>query len=261
MIVAICFHGNVASPLQYDDPPHLGPFVLQARLRVGPAGLVYLGQGSDGRAVSVAVLTRGAALDPVARDRFVTGVREAASARSGVRGWMARATRGRAAVGGAVPQVLAMDGGSAPWVATPYEPNRAGAERFLEPVLVGGMLIGERHGPDFAPYWVSDRSPALPPPPKAAPPPTETRRSVIVAGVILTVLLVLLAVMAWLLLRRDEDVQPPPRPLPLTSFVPTPPPIPASPMPERPTTGPSPSRSGTGTPGPRPGEEDEGSPI
>ncbi|MBB4943221.1 hypothetical protein FHR32_007621 [Streptosporangium album] len=251
----------MASPLQYGDPPHLGPFVLQARLRVGPAGLVYLGQGSDGRVVSVAVLTRGAALDPVARDRFVTGIREAASVRSSVRGWMARATRGRTAVVGAIPQVLAMDGGSAPWVATPYEPDRAGAERFLEPVLVSGTLIGERHGPDFAPYWVSDRSPALPAPPKAAPPPTETRRSVIVAGVVLTVLLVLLAVMTWLLLRQDEDAQPLPRPLPLTTFVPTPPPVPATPEPERPTASPSPSRSGTATPGPKPGDENEGSPI
>ncbi|WP_433236489.1 hypothetical protein ACQPYK_27175 [Streptosporangium sp. CA-135522] len=253
----------MASPLQYGDPPQLGPFILQARLRVGPAGLVYLGQGADGRAVSVAVLTRGAALDPAARDRFVTGIREAAASRSGVRGWVARATRGRTAVADVTPQVLAMDGGSAPWVATPYEPDRAGAERFLEPVLVRGTLIGERHGPDFAPHWVSDRSPALPPPPKGAPPPVETRRSVIVAGVVLTVLLVLLAVMAWLLLRRDEEVQPPPKPLPATSFVPTPPPVPASPEPGQPTTSPSPSssRSGTGSPGPRPGDEDDGPPI
>ncbi|MFJ2033055.1 hypothetical protein [Streptosporangium sp. NPDC087985] len=261
MIVAVCFHGSVASPLQYGDPPHLGPFILQARLRVGPAGLVYLGQGSDGRVVSVAVLTRGAALDPVARDRFVTGIREATGVRPGVRGWMARATRGRGAVVGAVPQVLAMDGGSAPWVATPYEPGRAGAERFLEPVLVGGMLIGERHGPDFAPHWVSDRSPALPAPPKAAPPPTETRRSVIVAGAVLTVLLVLLTVMTWLLFRRYEDVQPPPRPLPPTMFVPTPPPVPVSPEPGQPTTSSSPSWNETGNPGPRPGDGDDGSPI
>ncbi|MET8337998.1 hypothetical protein ABZV14_37905 [Streptosporangium canum] len=252
---------GVASPLQYGDPPHLGPFVLQARLRVGPAGLVYLGQGSDGRAVSVAVLTRGAALDPAARDRFVTGIREATASRSGVRGWMARATRGRTAVADAAPPVLAMDGGSAPWVATPYEPDRAGAERFLEPVLVRGTLIGEQHGPDFAPHWISDRSPALPAPPKGAPPPVETRRSVIIAGVVLTVLLVMLAVMAWLLLRSDEEVQPPPKPLPPTMFVPTPPPVPASPEPGQPTTSPSPARSGTGTPGPRPGDEDEGSPI
>ncbi|MFF5205749.1 hypothetical protein [Streptosporangium sp. NPDC000396] len=252
---------GVASPLQYGDPPHLGPFVLQARLRVGPAGLVYLGQGADGRAVSVAVLTRGAALDPAARDRFVTGIREAVASRSGVRGWMARATRGRTAVADTAPQVLAMDGGRAPWVATPYEPDRAGAERFLEPVLVRGTLIGERHGPDFAPYWVGDRSPALPAPPEGAPPLTETRRSVIIAGTVLAVLLVLLVTMIWLLLPREEESQSPSRPLPTTVFVPTPPPVPATPDPGRPTTTPSPSQSGTGTPGPRQGDEDEGAPI
>ncbi|MEV8638708.1 hypothetical protein AB0395_44330 [Streptosporangium sp. NPDC051023] len=252
---------GVASPLQYGDPPQLGPFVLQARLRVGPAGLVYLGQGADGRAVSVAVLTRGAALDPAARDRFVTGIREATASRSGMRGWMARAARGRTAVADVTPQVLAMDGGSAPWVATPYEPNRAGAERFLEPVLVRGTLIGEQHGPDFAPHWVSDRSPALPAPPKGAPPPVETRRSVILAGAALTVLLVLLAVMVLLLLRRQEEGAPPPRPLPQTTFVPTPPPVPATTEPGQPTPSPSPSESGTGSPGPRQGDENDGAPI
>lgn len=112
-----------------------------------------------------------------------------------MRGWVTRAARGRAAVTDTAPQVLAMDGGSAPWVATPYEPDRAGAERFLESVLVRGTLIGERHGPDFEPHWADDRSPALPAPPRDAPPPVETRRSVVVAGVVLTVLLVLLAVM------------------------------------------------------------------
>ncbi len=252
---------GVASPLQYGDPPQLGPFVLQARLRVGPAGLVYLGQGADGRAVSVAVLTKGAALDPAARDRFVTGIREAAANRSGVRGWVARAARGRTTVADAAPQVLAMDGGSAPWVATPYEPDRVGAERFLEAVLVHGTLIGERHGPDFAPYWVSDRSPALPAPPKEAPPPVETRRSVVIAGAVLTVLLVLLAVTVWLLLRRPEEGTPPPRPLPPTVFVPTPPPAPETSEPGQPTTSTSPTEGGTGTPGPRQGDEDDGSPI
>ncbi|MFC3986173.1 hypothetical protein [Streptosporangium jomthongense] len=252
---------GVASPLQHGDPPHLGPFVLRARLGVGPAGLVYLGQGSDGRQVSVAVLTRGAAHDPAARDRFVTGIREAAASRSGMRGWMVRAARGRTAVADTMPQVLAMDGGDAPWVATPYEPGRAGAERFLEPVLVRGTLIGERHGPDFAPHWVSDRSPALPAPPVGAPPPVETRRSVLFATVTLAVLLVLLAVMLLVLLRRQEEGAPPPRPRPQTTFVPTPPPVPATTEPGQPTPSPSPSESGGGRPGPGEGDEDDGSPI
>lgn len=252
---------DVATPLQYGDPPQLGPFVVRARLRVGPEGLVYLGLAPDGRAVSVAVLTRGAALDPAARDRFVTGVRDAVASRYGVRGWMARATRGRTAVADRVPRVLAMDGGSAPWVATPYEPDRAGAEWFLEPVLVSGMLSGVRHGPDFAPYWAGDRSPAIPAPAKGAPPSTETRRAVMVAGIVLTLLLVLLTVTAWLLLSKGDDFEPVRRPLPPTVFVPTPPPVPTTTEPGRPTPSPSPSQGGTGTPGPREGDENEGEPI
>ncbi|TMR20780.1 hypothetical protein ETD85_51870, partial [Nonomuraea zeae] len=40
----------MASPLQYGDPPRLGPYVVQARLHMAPAGFVYLGQAPDGRA-------------------------------------------------------------------------------------------------------------------------------------------------------------------------------------------------------------------
>ncbi|MFC7642769.1 hypothetical protein ACFQX6_18875 [Streptosporangium lutulentum] len=58
------------------------------------------------------MLTRGAALDPAARDRFVSGIREAMASRSGMWGWMARAARGRTAVADTTPQVLAMDGGA-----------------------------------------------------------------------------------------------------------------------------------------------------
>ncbi|WP_327091987.1 hypothetical protein OIE66_15550 [Nonomuraea sp. NBC_01738] len=86
----------MASPLQYGDPPRLGPFTVQARLHTAPAGFVYLAQAQDGRAVSLAILTRGAALDAAARDRFVTAVREAAPT-GGMRGWLGRAT-GKAAV-------------------------------------------------------------------------------------------------------------------------------------------------------------------
>ncbi|WP_344838074.1 hypothetical protein [Nonomuraea dietziae] len=154
----------MAAPLQYGDPPRLGGFAVQARLSTVPAGLVYLGQGPDGRAVSIALLTRGAALDPSARERFVTAIRSS----SGVRGWMARARGRTTTLDG--PPVVAAELGDAPWVAVPYTPGRPGAERFLEPVMVGGTLIGEAHGPDFVPYWLADRAPALPAPPRPRPP-------------------------------------------------------------------------------------------
>ncbi|MEU0571232.1 hypothetical protein ABZ297_38360 [Nonomuraea sp. NPDC005983] len=253
---------NVASPLQYGDPPRLGPFLVQARLHSAPAGFVYLGQASNGRAVSLAVLTRGAALDAAARDRFVTAIREAAP--SGVRGWLGRAARGRAAVLQGAPEVLATELGPAPWVAVPYAAGGTGAEWFLEPVMVGGTLIGQAHGPDFVPYWLTDRAPALPGPPRGRRPLTETRRRVLMALLALCLLLLLVLVILLLLFVGRQDSEPMPRPLPPTVFVPTPPPSPVSPEPQQPSPSPSPSpsRTGDGTPGPSPGDESgEGSPL
>lgn len=252
----MCFHGKVPSPLQYGDPPQLGPFVIQARLQTMPAGFVYLGQAKDGRAVSIAVLTRGAALDAAARDRFVNAVKEASA--GGVRGWMARA-RGRSAVATATaPPIIGSDTGKAPWVAVPYQPGGPGAERFLEPVYVTGTLIGEAHGPDFVPYWMGDRAPAVPAPPAPRPPATEPRRSVVLASVVLALLVLILILLAWLLLVRNEDDASPARPLPATVFVPTPPPVPTTEAPTRPSPTPSPGETGTGTPGPEEGPDPGG---
>ncbi|MBT2227517.1 hypothetical protein [Nonomuraea sp. NEAU-A123] len=251
---------NVASPLQYGDPPRLGPFVVQARLHSAPAGFVYLGQGPDGRAVSLGLLTRGAAFDAAARERFVTAVREAAPAR----GWLGRASRTRAAVLDGVPEVLSMETGTAPWVAVPYVPGRPGAEWFLEPVMVGGTFIGQAHGPDFVPYWLTDRAPALPGAPTGRRPLTETRRRVLLAAMALAVLLLLGTLIALLLIMGREDEEPLPRPLPPTNFQPTAPPTPATPEPQQPSPSqtPSPTRSGQATPGPSPGDDSgEGSPL
>ncbi|GAA0967081.1 hypothetical protein GCM10009555_010300 [Acrocarpospora macrocephala] len=248
----------MATPLQYGDPPRLGPFVLQARLQAAPAGLVYLGQGADGRAVSVAVLTRGAALDPAARNRFVTGIKEGEAARSGVRGLFSRVSRRRNVT---TPPVVAWDGGEAPWVAVPYAPGGVGAERFLEPVMVSGMLIGDRHGPDFVPYWLGDRNPALPAPPPPAPPRTETVRSVALASALLATLVLFIGAILWLMLVRSDDEPMPARPLPPTVFVPTPPPVPTSPEPMQPSPTPGETEQGQ-SPSPAPGEnEDPGQDI
>ncbi|SEL79176.1 hypothetical protein [Nonomuraea pusilla] len=249
---------NVATPLEYGDPPRLGPYVVQARLHAAPAGFVYLGQAQDGRAVSLALLTRGAALDPAARERFVTAAKEASGERSGVRGWFVRASRQqRAAVLDGAPEVLAMDDGAAPWVAVPYAPGRPGAERFLDPVMVGGTLIGQAHGPDFVPYWLTDRAPALPGGPARRRPLTETRRRVLLAALALGLLLLILTTMLLVLVLADRDGDPMPRQLPPTNFVPSPPPTPASPEPKPSPSGtsPSPNRSGQSTPGRSPGDD------
>ncbi|MER6506004.1 hypothetical protein ABT158_04285 [Nonomuraea sp. NPDC001636] len=251
---------NVASPLQYGDPPQLGRYVVQARLHTAPAGFVYLGQGPDGRAVSLAVLTRGAALDAAARDRFLTAIKEAPG-RSGGRGWLGLG-RARASVLDGTPEVLDVQDGPAPWVAVPYAPGQPGAERFLDPVMVGGTFIGQAHGPDFVPYWLTDRAPALPGPLTRRLPLTETRRRVLLAALALALLLVLVTTILLLLLFGRRDSEPMPRQLPPTVFVPTPPPTPATPVPEpSPSQSPSPTRTGPGTPGQSPGDELGESPL
>ncbi|MFG2074051.1 hypothetical protein [Nonomuraea maritima] len=246
---------NVASPLQYGDPPRLGPYVLQARLQTAPAGFVYLGQAPDGRPVSVAVLTRGAAFDAAARERFVTAIKEAGGRdRPGMRGWLGRPARGRSAVLEGAPEVLAFDGGRAPWVAVPYVPGRPGAERFLEPVMVGGTFIGKAHGPDFVPYWVTDRAPALPGENRRRLPLTETRRRVLIAALTLVLLLLLVLTILLVMLLGRGDSRPQPRQLPPTVFMPTPPPTPETPEPS-PSPSPSATESGPGTPGRTPGDD------
>ncbi|WP_214415787.1 hypothetical protein [Sphaerisporangium fuscum] len=245
---------TVATPLQYGDPPRLGAYVVQARLQTLPTGFVYLAQEGDGRAVSIALLTHGAAMDAAARERFLAAVRQAAPARGGVRGLIARArTRGP----NAAPQVIALDDGPAPWVAVPYVPGGPGAGWFLESVLVTGTLIGEAHGPDFVPYWLGDRDPAVPLPPPPAPPPTETRRAVTMALTALVVLLTLTAAISWLLFGPDEDPPPPSAPLPATNFEPTPPPQPS----QDDTLKPSPSPSGPASPSAPPGDDRSGGPL
>ncbi|MCK2219332.1 hypothetical protein MF672_036885 [Actinomadura sp. ATCC 31491] len=258
---------NVASPLQYGDPPRLGPFVVQARLHQAPAGFVYLGQASDGRAVSLAVLTRGAAFDAAARERFVTAIREAGGERAGRRGWFGRTGRQRGTAAGAVldgaPEVLDSDLGNAPWVAVPYVPGRPGAEWFLEPVMVGGTLIGQAHGPDFVPYWLTDRAPALPGPVRRRLPLTETRRRVLLAALALALLLALVAAILLLLVFGRNDSEPQPRQLPPTVFVPTAPPTPETTEPRpSPSQSSSPTQTGPATPGTSPGDDGgEGGPL
>uniref|UniRef100_UPI000DE338E9 hypothetical protein n=1 Tax=Nonomuraea lactucae TaxID=2249762 RepID=UPI000DE338E9 len=163
----------------------------------------------------------------------------------------------RAAVLDGAPEVLAMETGRAPWVAVPYAPGRPGAEWFLEPVMVGGTFIGQAHGPDFVPYWLTDRAPALPGPAPGRRPLTETRRRVLLAALVLAVLMLLFAVMALLMMLGRADPDQLPRPLPATNFEPTPPPTPVSPDPRQPTPTPSqsPSQTGPGTPGQSPGDD------
>ncbi|WP_198653683.1 hypothetical protein [Actinocorallia populi] len=112
----------------------LGPFRLTARILSSPAGIVYAALDPAGRPVQVALLTRGAASDPAARDRFAAAVRSFG------------------------PEVLAADtDDQGPWVI-----GTGGLAGLLEPVLLRGEAGGPG-GPQFLHHWAGrGEDPAFP---------------------------------------------------------------------------------------------------
>lgn len=251
----------MSRPLPPGDPDRLGPFRLSARLSESAAGIVFLGVDGEGRRASVAVLNRGAAGDAAARDRFRAAINAAVPARGGPGGPVGGGSLGP---GDPAPVVAAQPDGPAPWVATAYEAGRAGAERFLEPVLFRGAERPawwggrRRRGPQFQPYWLGSAEPALERPgePLAGPvvvgerPPERS----LVGGVLgLAAGLLLLALLMGVLFacqpEGKEPPPPPPEPTPtfrVPSRTPAPRPSPTTPPPSPSPPSPSPSGSGGG---------------
>ncbi|MFF3390975.1 MFS transporter [Streptomyces sp. NPDC002669] len=94
-------------PLAAEDPAHIGPYRLIARLGAGGMGLVYLGRSEVGRTVAVKVVQAEYAAQAEFRRRFA---REVAAARRVGGNWTA--------------DVLDADtGAEVPWVATQYVPG------------------------------------------------------------------------------------------------------------------------------------------
>lgn len=94
-------------PLVLDDPTHIGPYRLIARLGAGGMGRVYLGRGEDGRTVAVKLVRAEVAEQEEFRRRFA---REVAAARRVSGAWTAG--------------VLDADtDAELPWVATEYVPG------------------------------------------------------------------------------------------------------------------------------------------
>jgi hypothetical protein len=214
------------------DPSRLGPFQLTGRLDETLAGIVYRGTDPHGRQICLAVLNRGAAADPAARDRFRSAILAEPLDRE--------PPNGAAAIVGAEPD------GRTPWVATLYEPGTAGAERFLGPVLLRGAPArsgSHRRWPLFQPHWLGSRDPAFRP---IGRPLRDLARDRGIAATILTVagLLVLLAVLMLLLFacQPPEETQPTPTPV-----APSPTQGSQSPSPGPTTSGPSPTPSTTGS--------------
>ncbi|SFO77472.1 hypothetical protein SAMN04489713_109241 [Actinomadura madurae] len=244
----------MSRPLPPGDPAQLGPFRLSARLSESAAGIVFLGVDGEGRRASVAVLNQGAAGDAAARDRFRAAINAAVPGPG----------RPVGDAGGAAPVVAAQPDGPAPWVATLYESDRAGAERFLEPVVFQGSgrawWGGRRRGPQFQPYWLGSGEPALERPrPVGVPGPVGERppeRNLVAAVLALAAVLAVLALLMGLLFAcqpaAEEPPPPPPEPTPTfqqPSRSPTPSPTSPTPSPSQPPSSPgtpSPSPSGTG---------------
>ncbi|MBT2211930.1 MULTISPECIES: hypothetical protein [Actinomadura] len=234
----------MSRPLPPGDPAQLGPYRLSARLSETAAGIVFLGVDGQGRRASVAVLNRGAAGDAAARDRFRAAINAAVPGRGGPVAPVP---------GGPAPVVAAQPEGPAPWVATVYEAERAGAERFLEPVLLGASRgrWGRRRGPGFQPHWLGSGEPALdrpvPPPVEAGPVPVGERppeRSMVRAVLGLAAVLLVLAVLMGVLFACQPEVEePPPLPPEPTPTVRVPSPGPASPTTPPPVSPPEPSPS------------------
>ncbi|WP_327320074.1 protein kinase domain-containing protein [Streptomyces sp. NBC_01235] len=103
-------------PLRPEDPEHLGPYRLVARLGAGGMGRVYLATSSAGRTVAVKVIRPEMTEDKNFRIRFR---REVAAA---------------AAVGGVytAPVVDAAPDDETPWLATAYVPGPTLAEAVAE---------------------------------------------------------------------------------------------------------------------------------
>ncbi|GAA4622018.1 hypothetical protein GCM10023196_012530 [Actinoallomurus vinaceus] len=248
-------------PLQTGDPGELGPFRLESRLHESAAGIVYLGSDPQGRLVTVALLTTAAAGDAAARDRFRAAIARETPPPDPVPRVLPEPGPGEPA-----PVVAALAEGGAPWVATPYEEGRPGAERFLEPVLLRRGWTGRvRRGPSFQAYWAS--GPAGPavgvegPPVSGGAAALADSKGLATAVLSLAALLALLALLVFLLFSCEPSQPTPPQPTD------TPASTPVSPEPSPSTTSarpsPSPGRSSSRTPRPTPsgGGQDTANPA
>ena len=227
------------------DPSQLGPFQLTGRLDETQAGVVYQGIDPHGRRICLAVLNRGAAADPAARDRF--------------RAAILSEPLDRPPPGGAAAIVGAEPDSRTPWVATLHEPGTTGAERFLGPVLLEGPPGRSTPSPTttrrplFQPHWLGSRDPAFRPLGRSL---RDLARDRGIAATILTVagLLVLLAVLMLLLFACQPETQTQPTPTPAA---PSPTQGSQSPGPSPTTSGPSPIPSPSGSVRPTQTEDED----
>jgi hypothetical protein len=172
-------HGGYVpvSPLLPQDPPRIGQFWLDARLRATPAGIAFTahsgtepgvaGQDAAGQPALVILLSEGAAADPAARDRLA-GVVNAMHI-----DWvLARGGHGQDFGRLARKYVADQDDLTAPdermvapWVALAYDGSPAAADqaaRILDDVELATLApLGRPAGPGYQHYWIDKVKPGL----------------------------------------------------------------------------------------------------
>jgi hypothetical protein len=243
------------SPLLPDDPPKVGPYWLDARLRASPAGIAFTAHDADNQPAMVLLLAQGAAADHAARARFAGEINALHIDTVLARGGEGQNTGrlGRKFKPEDTP-VTPDARQPAPWAALAYDGSpeaAAEAERILDAVQLATLPPqGMPSGPDYQQYWVERVKPGLA---RLWPLPWPGRydwagwRTILVSW-LLMLLLAALAVLIAILLFRNQPPQAPPPPTgtsgsPQQSSSPSPGSSPGTGSP----TG-SPSQSGSGSP-------------
>lgn len=240
--------GASVTPVWPSDPPKIGDFWLDGRIAATAAGVAFLAHQNDDSAAIVVQLSRGAAGDKAARDRFGGLINpmhvDDVIARGGHeqdQGRLGRKFR---------PEdddpVEPDDDPLAPWVALTYDgtakaPDTAG--RLLSAVELELPPQGDPTGPDYTHYWATQSQPGLT---RVWPLPWPGRYdragwvSILVSWILMMLMAAIAVLIAILLFRNEPPITPPP---PQPSVTQTPPPSSSSSSSPPPSSSSSPSPS------------------
>lgn len=252
------------SPLLPDDPPKIGDFWLDSRLRATPSGVTYVGHsdanrlgGDANQPVMVILLSEGAAEDAAARARLSGVINklhiDTVVARGGQGQDEGRLAKKYRSEGDDPP--APDDRPVAPWAALVYDGSPAAAAtamRILTEVELSRLAPqGTPSGPDFRLYWIDRIKPGLA---RLWPLPWPGRYdragwTTILVSWLLMLLLAALAILIAILIFHNRPPQTPPPPAPPTGSPPpqsgSPPPQSGSPSPQ---SGSPPPQSGSPSP-------------
>lgn len=238
--------GATVTPVWPSDPPKIGDFWLDGRIAATAAGAGFLAHQDDDTAAIVVQLSRGAAGDKAARDRFSGLINpmhvDDVIARGGheqEQGRLGRKFR---------PEdddpVEPDDAPLAPWVALAYDGTPKAPEtaaRLLSAVELELPPQGEPSGPDYTHYWATKSQPGLT---RVWPLPWPGRYdragwvSILVSWLLMLLMAAIAVLIAILLFRNEPPMTPPP---PQPSITQTPPPSSSSASPPPSSSSPSPS--------------------